>query len=75
MSESICRTGGAFGGSFLPDHLLRVRRPRAGDLANYLDMAHYHRVEAAYKRQQAKAWAQGKPGQPPPCPPMRWERY
>lgn len=69
------RTGGGFGGSYLAEHLLRTRRPRTGDLVDYLDWAHYERVCGSDRKRSKRARQLGvKPPQPQVGPPRALRR-
>ena len=70
------RTGGGFGGSYLAEHLLRFRRPRPGDMRDYLDQAHYDRVCASDRKRARRTAKLGlKPPQPQAGIPLVWGRY
>lgn len=69
------RTGGGFGGSYLEEHLLKCRKPKIGELANYLHWAHYERVMSSHKKRCRRAMLSGQRPPQPPSPPREWETF
>ena len=67
-------TGGGFGGSYLEEHLVKTRRSKVGNMSNYLDDAHYQRVQGSYRKRCRRARELGLRPLPPPAIPRVWER-